>query len=260
MLPFLRCLSLAQERQYWEANVLQRGLVGRILAAALAAWGVALPAHAQEKPPGFVALADIDPTIVQDLRYATANNFTGARVPGYTTGACSLTRQTALALARVQKDLAAEALSLKVYDCYRPVAATNAFVEWARGPDSQDALKRYHPRLARGSLIPLGYISADSNHTKGTTVDLTLVAEISKGIATGNGAPSAPLDFDCGAEPDGTVDMGTGYDCLDPKSHQGAAGLNPEQLRWRRKLAAAMARRGFRGYVREWWHFTLAGQ
>ena len=225
--------------------------------------GAGLPiglAAAQEKPPGFVALADVDPTIVQDMRYATAVNFTGAKVPGYETGACSLTRATAAALARVQKDLLVAGLSLKVYDCFRPQVATDAFVAWAAvgnpaGSGTGDATpNRYYPRVPRSRLIAAGYISAQSNHTKGTTVDLTLVR---KPLPDGSSIePSVPAQQDCGAPPDGSVDMGTGYDCLDPRSHQGAPGITGEQNRWRRKLASIMQRHGFRGYFREWWHFT----
>lgn len=217
-------------------------------------------AVAQERPAGFVALADVDPTILQDIRYATANNFTGAKVPGYETGSCSLTRNTAAALARVQREVLAEGLSLKVYDCYRPQVATNAFVVWAAGEGvggpgaSTEKPNRYYPRVQRNRLIVSGYISAQSNHTKGTTVDLTLIHQSHPdGVAT---EPPLPLEHECGAPSDGSVDMGTGYDCLDAKSHLGAAGVTAAQQRWRRKLAAVMLRHGFRGYFREWWHFT----
>ena len=213
-------------------------------------------------PEPLVYLRDIDPTILQDMRYAGTDNFTGRRVPGYGAPECVLLREAAEALSRVQQALAPRKLSLKVYDCYRPRRAVRSFVEWVEAETgvSDPLLKRFHPRIERGQLISLGYVSAMSHHSRGDTVDLTLVelpaktAPPFKRDAT-YGACTGPAE---GRAPDASVDMGTGFDCFDPLSHTNAAGISPAQRRWREILVEAMAEQGFRNYFREWWHFTLA--
>jgi zinc D-Ala-D-Ala dipeptidase len=212
-------------------------------------------------PEPLVYLRKIDPTILQDMRYAGSDNFTGQRVPGYVAPECVLLREAAEALARVQKVLASRQLSLKVYDCYRPRRAVRAFVEWVKDDVSatDPLLKRFHPHIERGQLISLGYVAAISRHSYGDTVDLTLVQLPAKA------APPFKRDAMYGActgpaterAPDTSVDMGTGYDCFDILSHTNAAGITPAQRRWRQVLVEAMAAEGFRNYFKEWWHFTL---
>jgi zinc D-Ala-D-Ala dipeptidase len=234
-------------------NVPQRSTyVAGAIAAFAGTFAPALAHDGQALPDGFVYLADVAPTIIQDLRYATAENFTSLPVPGYGSGACVLKRGAAEALARVQLDLAGRGLALKVYDCYRPARATAAFMSWAQTRrDGAPATSRYHPRTTRSGLVEAGYISSSSSHSTGMAVDLTLV-------------PAAPRtasrvhDSGCGARPDGSLDMGSGFDCFDAASHSDASGLSQAQRDARQNLADAMRRHGFRAYVREWWHFTFA--
>ena len=228
------------------------------LAGAIAALDpAAAPAVAQGSqalPDGFVYLADIAPTIVQDLRYATAENFMGRRVPGYSSGDCVLKRTAAEALGRAQSDLAGRGLSLKVYDCYRPTRATAAFMSWAKAStQGPPATRRYHPRTPRSRLVGAGYISGTSSHSTGMAVDLTLVD-----IASGT--TSRVQDSGCGTRPDGSLDMGSGFDCFDASSHSDASGLSQTQREARKVLADVMRRYGFRAYAREWWHFTFAAE
>ena len=129
----------------------------------------------QRLPAPLVYLRDVDATIVQDMRYATADNFTGRPVPGYGSPECVLLKGVAQALARVQKELAPKGLSLKVYDCYRPTQAVQAFVAWARDSRSNYLSRRFHPRTPKSRLFALGYIAVSSGHSRGTAVDLTLV-------------------------------------------------------------------------------------
>ncbi|MEW5962353.1 MAG: M15 family metallopeptidase [Pseudomonadota bacterium] len=204
-------------------------------------------------------LAEIAPGIRSEIRYAGADNFTGARVPGYDAAECLLRRSVAEALARVAQDLAAHdpPLALIVYDCYRPVRAVAAFVAFARDASAGD--KSYFPRLAKRDLLRGGYIAARSGHSRGIAVDLTLALASNLGTAkpTPPSAPPAPCTAEKRARTsDHGVDMGTGFDCFDERSHAGHGDLTAEQTRWRRVLAAAMARRGFEGYAREWWHFS----
>lgn len=227
------------------------------MAPAIAAEAVSSAARRQLPAP-LVFLADIEPGIRQDMRYATADNFTGRPVPGYEAPECVLTLGTAKALARAQREVAARGYSLKVYDCYRPERAVRAFTAWAAAPE-EAAVRRFHPRLDKSRLFASGYISRDSSHSRGISVDLTIVPAA---------APPAP-SFDPAASygrcdgpaaqraPDDSLDMGTGFDCFDAKSHDTASDLTAEQRRVRRVVYAAMTRAGFRGYSREWWHFTL---
>jgi D-alanyl-D-alanine dipeptidase len=211
-------------------------------------------------PTGFVHLRDVDDTIVQDIRYATAANFTQARVPGYLAGDCILLREAAEALKLVQADLRPRGLSLKVYDCYRPVRAVKAFMRWVRGPTETGA-GRYWPRTQRGDLIQLGYIAAKSIHSTGAAVDLTLVALPPAKAAPYDAKVAYAACNEAGPmrEPDNGLDMGTSFDCFDVMSHTASTEITEEQRSNRRLLVEAMAARNFKNYSREWWHFTYVG-
>jgi len=229
----------------------------RSLAVALALAGGA--AHAAGLPPGFVYLRDVAPRIAQDIRYASSNNFVGHPLPGYGAAECVLRREAALALGRVADDLARSGLALKTYDCYRPVGAVAAMVRWTRDPHTTPASKRFFPNLPKSALLD-GYIAAHSNHSRGNTVDLTVTPADTPIPAfdarAGYGPCTAPATE---RAPDNSLDMGTGFDCLDPKANTASPAITPEQRRRRLDFVAAMRRRGFRNYPREWWHFTYSG-
>jgi D-alanyl-D-alanine dipeptidase len=162
-----------------------------------------------------------------------------------------------LALKQVQSDLKSSGLALKVYDCYRPTRAVRAMAQWANDGET-GATKRFYPRLDKHRLFALGYISARSAHSTGTAVDLTLIEaarprqaafDTAARYGSCNGAAAARA-------PDDSVDMGTGYDCFDVDSHTRSPAIGADQRSRRSALVAAMARRGFANYHREWWHFT----
>jgi len=219
------------------------------------------PAAAQALPDDFVYLHDIDPSIVQDIRYAGANNFVGRPLPGYDAAECVVKRDVALRLKAVQQALQPRGLALKMLDCYRPARAVAAMVAWAQNGAETAAEHRYNPDVAKSDLFRLGYIAAHSGHSTGAALDLTLVD-----LGADNSAvfdPSAHY-ADCTAPaarraPEASIDMGTGYDCSDPKAHTAAAAITPAQRRWRNELVSAMARQGFVNYAKEWWHFSLPG-
>ena len=247
-----------------------------------------LPAAARETmPKDFVYLRDVAPAIAQEIRYASANNFTARPLPGYQAGECVLRRDAALALAKVAQDLAAQHLGLKVYDCYRPQRAVRAFWRWSQDRRS-DGDKRFYPDVPKSELFSLGYIASHSRHSAGTAIDLTLVpldaSTPVRSRASGNPesqtrivqvAPGSPLvrgRTENGAMParaseapctapaeqragDTSLDMGTGFDCLDVKSYTRSRAATPAQRHWREVLNAAMRKRGFRNYFREWWHY-----
>jgi D-alanyl-D-alanine dipeptidase len=230
-------------------------MVALIVAAA------AGPAGAQSLPGGFVFLRDIDPTIVQDIRYAGPNNFIGRPLAGYDAAECVVKREVGVALNRVQQELAPQNLSLKMLDCYRPARAVREMVVWAQNGRETPAERRYNPAFSKADLFRLGYIAEHSGHSTGAAIDLTLVD-----LRADNSARFDPdkAYADCTAPaaaraPEASVDMGTGYDCSDLKAHTAARSITPAQRRWRNLLVAAMARKGFVNYSREWWHFSLPG-
>lgn len=204
-----------------------------------------------------VHLRDIDPTIAQDMRYATADNFTGKPLPGYSAAECLLLPQVANALRRVQAELAPANLSLKVYDCYRPTRAVAAMAAWARGKGGPDT-SRFYPTLDKSRLFALGYIAMHSAHSRGVAVDLTLIARNAPPAAFDPSAKYGPCTATQRA-PDNSLDMGTGYDCFDGKSNTHNASVTPAQATNRRVLLDAMRKHGFANYQREWWHFSYRG-
>jgi D-alanyl-D-alanine dipeptidase len=210
---------------------------------------------AGEMPKGFVYLRDVDPTIQQDMRYAGSKNFTGKKVPGYDAAECVLARQAAEALKAVQDALKAKGLGLKVYDCYRPERAVAGFVAWAKEPDDPAAKAVYYPNVPKSELLP-NYIAPRSGHSRGAAVDLTLVP-------LGGEAKDAPESGPCtapqGSEAaDGSLAMGTTFDCFDVKSGKLASNYTAEQNANRNALSDVMQAHGFKDYVFEWWHFVLA--
>ncbi len=218
-------------------------------------------AHAQALPGGFVYLRDVDPSIIQDIRYATSNNFVGHPLAGYNAGECVVKREVALRLKAIQAELAKQNLSLKMFDCYRPTRAVADMVAWSRNGKETPADQRFNPAFRKADLFRLGYIAFYSGHSTGAALDLTLVD-----LKADNSARFDPAKSyaDCTAPaaaraPEGSIDMGTGYDCTDVKAHTAAPSITPEQRHWRKALVAAMAGQGFVNYWKEWWHFSLRG-
>jgi D-alanyl-D-alanine dipeptidase len=209
-------------------------------------------------PAGFVYLRDVDPNIIQDIRYAGPDNFVGRPLAGYDAAECILRRDVAAALKRVQADLADSGLALKIYDCYRPARAARAMAQWTRDGRDGGRDKRFFPRLQKSTLS--AYIAATSRHSTGTAVDVTLI-EASRASAA-SFDPTAAYGPCTGPAaqrgPDNSVDMGTGFDCFDVNSHTASFAISAEQRRRRALLVAAMAKRGFRNYHREWWHFSYS--
>jgi len=170
------------------------------------------------------------------MRYFGEHNFVGRRIDGYDAPVCLLTREAALALAQVQRELEPRGLGLKVFDCYRPARAVAHFIRWAQNVGDQSRKADFYPYVNKRSLFRDGYISARSGHSRGSTVDLTLIR-----LADGK-----------------EIDMGSPFDFFDRRSWRSDPSVPPDSIANRRLLAAVMQRRGFRGYDKEWWHFTLA--
>lgn len=213
-------------------------------------------------PEGFTRLSDVAPDIVQEIRYHGEHNFLGRPVTGYDAPECWLSDEAAQALAAAQADVTARGYSLKVYDCYRPQQAVTDFVEWAGDPDDDLTRAEFYPRLAKDQLFPLGLIAAKSGHSRGSTVDVTLVPVGAK--ASPPWVVGDPI-ADCAAPAsqrfaDTSVDMGTGFDCFDPLAATDSPDITAEQRANRQLLASAMEAAGFVNLPEEWWHYTLANE
>ena len=176
------------------------------------------------------------------MRYFGEDNFVGARIDGYEAARCLLTRPAAAALARVQQDLAPQGLGLKVFDCYRPTRAVAHFVRWARDVKDMKRKAEFYPDVDKRDLFRLGYIASRSGHSRGSTVDLTLVRRDARAGARGSRHGHA-LRF-----------LRRAILAVEPGRQRGGAGQPQDSRR------GDAARRGFRPYDREWWHFTLRGE
>ena len=237
------------------------GLGAALVAASLALTltGCALPGggsgHASgtqgEPPADFVALQTLAPGIVQDLRYHGAHNFLGRPVAGYAAAQCLLTRPAARALQAAQAELAPQGLALKVFDCYRPQAAVDDFVRWGKDLSDQKTKAAFYPDVPKQQLFQRGYIAEKSGHSRGSTVDLTLVVANAQRASRSVRGPLAE-----GEE----VDMGTPFDWFGTQSHTDNTTLAPDVQHNRRWLRTLLQRHGFQNLPEEWWHYTLSNE
>lgn len=212
-------------------------------------------------PSGFTFLSAVDATIVQDIRYYSNHNFMGRRVEGYNAPACVLTVEAAAKLLLVQQAALSQGLSLKAYDCYRPQRAVDDFVAWSENEYDVLMKDEFYPTLNKTDLFP-EYIATKSGHTRGSTIDLTLVALPLAAQATYY--PGQPLTS-CFADAndrygDNSLDFGTGFDCLCDWANTESPKVTTSQHARRELLGTLMAAQGFANYAGEWWHFTLAGE
>ena len=186
-------------------------------------------------PSDFVVLADYVPGIIQEIRYYSTYNFIGDRIDGYEEPCALITKEAARALKSVSNEMNVQGYRLKVFDAYRPASAVKHFVLWGI-EDTDIRMKPYfYPDLEKQELFNKGYIAKQSSHSRGSTVDLTL------------------LDMETGRE----VDMGSPFDFFGEISHPDYKDITEEQYENRMTLQRAMVRNGFNTLSCEWWHFTL---
>jgi D-alanyl-D-alanine dipeptidase len=189
----------------------------------------------QKLPNGFTYLLEIDPTIKKELRYYTSKNFVGTPIDGYMKNKIIISIPAAKALKKIQTKLLDSGLGLKIFDAYRPQQAVDHFVRWAK--IMNDTLKKqlYYPDIKKSELFKLGFIALKSGHTRGSTVDLSIV------------------DIKTNKE----LDMGSSYDFFGEKSHPFYKKITKTQMKNRMLLRTIMIKNGFIPYDNEWWHFTL---
>lgn len=210
----------------------------RLLCLGLAvAWGSSL---AKGLPDGFVYIDKALPGIELDIRYHTKDNFMGRPVKGYEAPRGIISTRAAAALEGVAQELKPFGLGLKVFDAYRPQRAVDDFVRWAEDPSDRSMKSQYYPNVAKAKLLPEGYIADRSGHSRGSTVDLTIV--------------------DLGSEGAKELDMGTRWDFFGPKSWPDSGEATPQQRANRLLLRTLMIKYGFEPLAQEWWHFKLANE
>ena len=189
---------------------------------------------------GLVDIRTLVPDIDEDIRYAGRDNFVGTRIDGYGAARCYLLAPAAQALRQVEVGLRTQGMRLRLFDCYRPARAVRHFVRWAQDLDDQRTKPAHYPSLDKRQLLG-DYIAPVSGHSRGATVDLTLMR-------------CAPADR-CAP-----LDMGTDFDFFDPRANTDSALVTAAQRQNRHVLEAAMSRAGFRNYPEEWWHYTLGSE
>ena len=189
----------------------------------------------QELPEGFIYVKSVIPDIDVELRYFTTHNFVGDTIDGYKANSLILTKAAAEKLKLVQEELQTQNLCLKVYDGYRPQRAVNHFIRWAR--DLKDTINKsqFYPNFEKIKLFKEEYIASRSGHSRGSTVDLTIV----------DGNTGEPLD------------MGSPFDFFGQESWVNYQGITEAQKKNRQLLQSVMLKHNFRNYLKEWWHFTL---
>lgn len=207
-------------------------------------------------PNNFVYLKDIDPTIIQSVRYAGQHNFVGTIIDGYAKDEVILTVQAAEALKQAQKRMKELNYCIVVYDGYRPQRAVNHFIRWAESNDTSQK-ELYYPTITKAEAFELGYIAKKSSHSRGSTVDLSIIRdgqtihEIKiKDTTLRDGSSIKSLD-DC------TVNMGSSFDLMHPASHHDSSLVDKKYLERRNFLRSIMEEHGFKAYHAEWWHYTL---
>ena len=189
----------------------------------------------QTLPKGFSYVSEIDVTIKKELRYGTSNNFIGKPIDGYLKDSLIISTPAAKALKEIQTKLMLSGLSLKIFDAYRPQQAVDHFVRWAKVMNDTLMKQLYYPNVQKSELFTLGFIASKSGHTRGSTVDLSIV------------------DVKTNKE----VDMGSSYDFFGEKSHPFYKKITEAQMKNRMLLRTIMIKNGFIPYDNEWWHFTL---
>jgi D-alanyl-D-alanine dipeptidase len=215
----------------------------------------------RQRPHDIVDLSQVIPTMQFDIRYFSNHNFVGRRIHGYDEPACLLTEAVASALKNVEDKLLPMGLTLKAYDCYRPQSAVDDFVHWAADPNATKMKAEFYVSVPKNRLFEEGYIAAHSGHSRGSTIDLTIVP-------LGSTIPRIDEQrklADCTAPaaarvPDNSLDFGTGYDCFSEASHPSFQNIPAQAKANRLLLQSLMVDAGFAPLDTEWWHFTLKNE
>lgn len=186
-------------------------------------------------PNGFVMVSDVLPDIIQEIRYYTTYNFVGKRIDSYNAPVAILSKKAADALKIASNEFISNGYYIKIFDAYRPKSAVNHFLRWSEDSNDTKMEKIFYPNVNKRNLFNLGYISKESAHSRGSTLDMTLI------------------DMETGKE----IDTGSPFDLFDEISHHGTNKITSKQTANRMVIKKTMERNGFESYSNEWWHYTL---
>ena len=192
----------------------------------------------KEIPNSFVELKKMVPNIEIELRYFGNHNFMGRRVKGYEANKVYISMEAAKSLVLIQKELNQMGLGIKVFDAYRPQQAVDNFKEWALDIADSTAKQEFYPDVDKRDLFKLGYIAEKSGHSRGSTIDLTIINLTDKK----------------------ELDMGTGFDFFGEPSHHDYSEISDAQKANRKLLRGIMEKYGFKAIEEEWWHYTLKNE
>ena len=194
---------------------------------------------AAQIPNDFGYIADEIPDIKLEIRYATKENFMGRVVNGYSSPKVVLTKKALSAVKKAQTEFMQLGYGIKVFDAYRPQRAVDDFMQWIKAEKDTVMKHKYYPQLDKKNLVPQGYIAEKSGHSRGSTIDISLVY----------------LD---GEKKGQEVEMGGEWDYFGKRSNYDYPEISPKQKENRALLQKIMIKHGFLPYAEEWWHFTLA--
>lgn len=208
-------------------------------------------------PQGFVYVDTINKSIQQQIRYNSSENFIGTVIDGYLASRAIMTEKAAQALSNVQDECLSEGFCLVIYDSYRPQKAVNHFSRWSKDPTDNKTKDVYYPTIDKKNVFDLGYIAEKSGHSRGSTVDLSI-------ISTSNVLKEPELTWRTLEDgtvvsflDDNTVDMGSSFDLMDEVSAHASIRVNTKQRENRAFLLSKMQKHGFIMLDEEWWHYTL---
>lgn len=189
-------------------------------------------------PDGFCMLTDSIPNAILEIRYYSDNNFVGTRIDGYEEPVALITRKAASALRKASDEFRKKGYKIKIYDAYRPQCAVDHFVRWSKDPSDTLMKAVFYPNINKSTIFSRGYVARKSRHSRGSTVDMTLV------------------DLNTGQE----VDMGGIFDYFGGVSRSISDRITPAQQQNRLLLRNIMIQNGFAPVQGEWWHFTLRNE
>jgi D-alanyl-D-alanine dipeptidase len=189
----------------------------------------------QDGKENFVQVHEVIPNVVYDIRYYSTDNFVGAKVDGYLAPIAFITKKASAGLVQVQNELNIEGLGLKIFDAYRPQKGVDHFVRWGAIPSDTLTKEKYYPEIKKANVFDLGYVATKSGHSRGSTLDLTIINLDSKKA----------------------LDMGSPWDYFGEISHHDSPLVSQQQTANRNKLRSIMSKYGFKQYDNEWWHYTL---
>jgi len=189
-------------------------------------------------PKGFSLVSDVIEDCLLDIRYYSTFNFVGARVDGYLDPVAIMTNESLALLKKASDEFRKMGYLIKVFDAYRPQKAVDHFVRWSMDLNDERTKEYFYPMYEKATLFELDFISKNSNHSRGSTIDLTLFD------------PKTGMD----------LDMGGGFDYFGDLSHADYEDITEEQKKNRMILRTVMIQNGFRPFNGEWWHFTMVNE